>query len=50
MAAVDELRDVEEALGAQEVSSSRFDIAEHRRQQRRLVLVNDVARDRGQIS
>src|SRR5450755_1584695 len=48
--AVDELRDVEEAFGAEEVSVSWLGGAEHRRQQRRLVLIDDVPGYRGQVT
>ena len=49
VAAVDELRDVEEALGAQEVAVARLGGAEHRGQQRHAVLVENIARHGRQV-
>src|SRR5271154_5581994 len=49
-AAVDKRRNIEEARGSQEVAVSRFGGAQQRREQRRALIIEDVARDRRQLA
>ena len=50
VAAVDELRDVEEALSSQEVAVSRLGGAQHWRQQRSVHVIDHVARHSRQLT